>query len=329
MVKALVYTGVQQSEIQDVSLPRPETGQVVVDLAFCGLCGSDMHAWHGHDERRVPPLVLGHEAVGVAEDGRLKGKRVAINPLMTCGHCPSCLGGREHLCPQRELIGMRVPGAFAEKVVIAERNLTPLPDHLSFREAALAEPLACSVHGVRLALEGAAYDPDAEIVILGGGAIGLLAAFVFRHEGFENIRIAETSPHRRRLLEDLSLASTYDPREGAPASSSVDIVYDAVGSSRTRAASSDLARPGGTIVHIGLQDNDGGLDTRKLTLQEIRFRGTYCYQETDFAAALDLLARGIVSGANWAEVRPLDDGAGAFTDVHNGTAPPKIILETR
>jgi 2-desacetyl-2-hydroxyethyl bacteriochlorophyllide A dehydrogenase len=329
MVKALVYTGVQRSEIQDVELTQPEADQVVVDLAFCGLCGSDMHAWHGHDERRVPPLVLGHEAVGVVEDGHLKGKRVAINPLMTCGRCPACLGKREHLCPHRELIGMRVPGAFAEKVVIAERNLTLLPDHLSFREAALAEPLACSVHGVRLALEGATFDPDAEVVILGGGAIGLLAAFVFRHEGFANIRIAETSPHRRQLLEDLGLASTYDPRETAPAASSIDIVYDAVGSKITREASSDLARPGGTIVHIGLQDNEGGLDTRKLTLQEIRFRGTYCYQEADFATAIDLLARGIVSGEDWAEIRPLDDGAGAFIDVHNGTAPPKIILETR
>jgi len=327
-VKALFYTGVRQSEIREVDLPRPGPGQVVVDLAFCGLCGSDMHAWHGHDERRVPPLVLGHEAVGMVEDGQFKGKRVAINPLMTCGGCPACLGGREHLCPSRELIGMRVPGAFAEKVAIAERNLTVLPDHLSFAEAALAEPLACSVHGVRLALESRAPDPEAAVVILGGGAIGLLAAFVFRHEGFANIRIAETSPHRRALVEDLGLAVTYDPREHTPPDNSADIIYDAVGSRLTRAASSALARPGGTIVHIGLQDNEGGLDTRKLTLQEISFRGTYCYQAMDFASALDLLARGIVTGAGWAEIRPLDDGAGAFRDVHDGIAPPKIILET-
>ena len=327
-MKALVYTGTEQSEIRDLPLPEAGPGQVVVDLAFCGLCGSDMHAWHGHDERRIPPLVLGHEAVGVVEAGKLKGQRVAINPLMTCGDCASCNSGREHLCPERELIGMRVPGAFAEKVAIAERNLTVLPDHLSFAEAALAEPLACSVHGVRLALEGAVHGPEDEVVILGGGAIGLLAAFVFRHEGFQQIRIAETSPHRRALLEELGLARTYDPREEAPAASSADIIYDAVGSSLTRTASSELARPGGTIVHIGLQDNNGGLDTRKLTLQEIRFRGTYCYQAIDFAAALDLLARGVVTGEGWAEIRPLDDGAQAFLDVHQGTAPPTIILAT-
>ena len=126
-MRALVYTGTQLSEIRDVPTPVCDREQVVVDLAFCGICGSDMHAWHGHDERRVPPLVLGHEAVGVANDGPLQGQRVAINPLMACGACVSCLSGNEHLCAERELIGMRVPGAFAEKVAIKAQNLTTLP----------------------------------------------------------------------------------------------------------------------------------------------------------------------------------------------------------
>ena len=115
-MKALVYTGTQMSEIRDVDVPVVGDNQVLVDLAFCGICGSDMHAWHGHDERRVPPLVLGHEAVGIVLTGPLAGKRVAINPLMTCGDCDFCSSGDEHLCASRELIGMRVPGAFAEKL---------------------------------------------------------------------------------------------------------------------------------------------------------------------------------------------------------------------
>ena len=110
-MKALVYTGTQMSEIRDVDVPVVGDNQVLVDLAFCGICGSDMHAWHGHDERRVPPLVLGHEAVGIVQTGSLAGKRVAINPLMTCGDCDFCNSGDEHLCPSRELIGIRVPGA--------------------------------------------------------------------------------------------------------------------------------------------------------------------------------------------------------------------------
>ena len=125
-MKALVYTGTHMSEIRDVDVPVAGDNQVLVDLAFCGICGSDMHAWHGHDERRVPPLVLGHEAVGIVQTGPLAGKRVAINPLMTCGDCDYCNRGDEHLCPSRELIGMRVPGAFAEKLAIDAGNLTPL-----------------------------------------------------------------------------------------------------------------------------------------------------------------------------------------------------------
>ena len=188
-MRALVYTGTQLSEIRDVPAPVCDRQQVVVDLAFCGICGSDMHAWHGHDERRVPPLVLGHEAVGVVQDGALQGARVAINPLMTCGSCARCESGNEHLCAQRELIGMRVPGAFAEKVAIKEQNLTVLPDDLSFVEAALAEPLACSVHAVRLAIQHADDDRAATIAILGGGAIGLLAGLVFVNYGLSLIHI--------------------------------------------------------------------------------------------------------------------------------------------
>ena len=110
-----------------------------------------MHAWHGHDERRIPPLVLGHEAVGRAASGQLAGKRVAINPLMTCGNCAVCASGNEHLCATRELIGMRVPGAFAEQVAINNKNLTEISDNLSSADAALAEPLACAVNAVNQA----------------------------------------------------------------------------------------------------------------------------------------------------------------------------------
>ena len=326
-MRALVYTGTQLSEIRDVPTPVCDSEQVVVDLAFCGICGSDMHAWHGHDERRVPPLVLGHEAVGVADDGPLQGQRVAINPLMTCGACVSCVSGNEHLCAKRELIGMRVPGAFAEKVAVKAQNLTILPDDLSFVEAALAEPLACSVHAVRLVLQLADDDQAATIAILGGGAIGLLAGKVFLAYGYHNIWIAEPNPLRRSVLEKLGNFNTYDPTKSDQCPQNVDMIIDAVGSGTTRRTASAMVRPGGVIVHIGLQDNLDGLDARRITLQEITFKGTYCYRNDDFAEALRLLHDGAVSGSGWVDVRPLADGAKAFQDIHNGTAPPKIILD--
>ena len=187
-MKALVYTGTNGSEIRDVAASVAAEGQSVIDLPFCGICGSDMHAWHGHDERRIPPLVLGHEAVGTALTGPLAGKRVAINPLMSCNDCDFCDSGNHHLCTSRELIGMRYPGAFAEQVMVPDANLTVLADHLSFSEAALAEPTAVAVRVVEIAVRAGAA-PDSAIVILGGGAIGVLVAQVLAaRDGRKSVR---------------------------------------------------------------------------------------------------------------------------------------------
>ena len=327
-MKALIYTAPLESRFGEVDAPKPREGEVVVDLAFCGICGSDMHAWHGHDDRRIPPLVLGHEAVGTAQSGRFEGKRVAINPLMTCGKCPACLRGATHLCPEREMIGMRRPGGFAESVAILEDNLFALPDGLSFADAALAEPLACCVHAVRLMTMDYTADKDHRMVVLGGGAIGLLSAMAAAAQGYQDIWIAETNPLRREMLGQCVKATPYNPIDEKPDGKPVMMVLDAVGTGLTRKSSTALIATGGMIVHIGLQDNEPGLDTRYLTLQEVTFKGTYCYTNADFAEALDLLASGQISGEGFTEIRPLADGASGFLDIHNGKAPPKIILNT-
>jgi threonine dehydrogenase-like Zn-dependent dehydrogenase len=175
---------------------------------------------------------------------------------------------------------------------------------------------------------GAGATADSRIVILGGGAIGVLVAQVLAAKGFARPRIAETNPLRRGMLDNIGIAGSYDPREETPEDGSVDLVIDCVGMGATRAAASAMARPGGVIVHVGLQDNEPGLDTRRLTLQEIGFFGAYCYRHQDFATALDLLTGGKVTGEGWTEIRPLDDGAQAFIDIDQGRAPPKIILAT-
>ncbi|MEM9062951.1 MAG: alcohol dehydrogenase catalytic domain-containing protein [Pseudomonadota bacterium] len=325
-MRALYYTGTMQMEMRDTPVPVAAAEQSIIRVSHSGICGSDMHAWHGHDERRVPPLILGHEAVGIAEDGPHAGKRVAINPLLTCRNCPACTTGNEHICPERALIGLKVPGAYAEHVAIDTDNLTVLPDDLAFEQAVLAEPLAVCVHAVRIGYERHAGPAD-EVVVLGGGAIGLLAAFVYRHRGAGTLWIAETNPVRRAALEQVIDAKVYDPTApGGPALESVDMIFDAVGSGRTRAVASAMIRPGGTIVHTGLQDNTEGLDTRRITLQEILFLGTYCYTKDDFAAGLDLLHKGEVARDGWTELRDLDAGAQSFQDIHDGNAPPKIIL---
>lgn len=327
-MKALFYTGTMQSEIRDAPDPVADEGEVVVDISHCGICGSDMHAWHGHDPRRVPPMILGHEAVGVAQSGQYAGQRVAINPLMTCGTCRHCMSGDDHICSKRDLIGMFKAGAYAEKVAIEERNLYPIPDGLSFEDAALAEPLAVCIHAVEVARKTMRRPiAESQCVVLGGGAIGLLTALVLSDQGCKNLWIAEPNEGRRKVLETAVNCTAYDPASGGPENQNADLVVDAVGAPVTREASSQLVMPGGTIVHIGLQEAGDGLDTRYFTLQEITFAGTYCYTRYDFSAALDLLARGLVAERQWIEVRPLDDGAQGFIDIHEGNAPPKIILK--
>jgi len=324
-MKALVYSGTMQSEIREMALADIGAGEVIVDVHQCGICGSDMHAWHGLDDRRVPPLILGHEAVGRARAGRFAGQRVVINPLMSCDNCHFCRTGAEHLCASRELVGMRVAGAFAEQVIVKEDNLTVISDNLSDSNAALAEPLACAVNAAQLAI---AHIPDstANVHVLGGGAIGLLAAMVFSAKGYSNIHIAETNALRRNILTKIGNFNVYDPLAQRSDDGQIDIVLDAVGSGRSRAAASAMVRPGGVISHIGLQDNEAGLDTRRITLQQIHFTGSYCYSRNDFADAVQLLEDGFITGSGWVEVRGLEAGAQSFVDIHEGKAPPKIIL---
>ena len=128
-MKALVYTAPERLSLREVPEPRPGAGDVLVRIDACGICGSDMHAFFGHDERRPAPLILGHEAAGVIAMGARAGERVAINPLVSCMHCAACLGGRANLCAERQIISMPPrPGGFAELVSIPERNVVAVPD---------------------------------------------------------------------------------------------------------------------------------------------------------------------------------------------------------
>ena len=327
-MKALLYTQPMHSVFTEVDEAKAGHGQSLIEVAYCGICGSDMHAWRGHDERRIPPLVLGHEASGTVISGPDQGKKVVINPLMTCGQCPACSSGNTHLCPKRELIGMRLPGAFAQRVAINNENLVPLSDHLPLNHAALAEPLSCALHTVHLMMD-AAKNParDHDIIILGGGTIGLLSALVLEHYGYTHIWVGETHPIRRQVLEKSCQATIYDPSDNHPVlPKTIDVVIDSVGSGTTRIAACNLVKPGGIIIHIGLQNNEPGLDARRITLQEITFKGVYCYRQSDFLEAVKLIEEGVISAGDWVQTRSLVEGPQAFTDIHSGKAPVKIIL---
>ncbi|MFC3616157.1 zinc-binding dehydrogenase [Lutimaribacter marinistellae] len=321
-MKALVYEGTATLVLRDVPGPEPESGEELVQIDAAGICGSDMHAYLGHDVRRPAPLILGHEAAGTVVRGARSGKRVTINPLVTCRTCLACKAGRENICEYREIISMPPrEGAFAQFVTIPASNLVVVPDHVSFGKAALAEPLAVGWHAVRLGLEALATNADRRAIVLGGGAIGLAASLALKAQGLTDVTIVEPNEQRRAFL------SRYDERAAAEAVDEAPIVVDAVGYAATRAKASALVAPGGVVVHIGLGEDTGGLDIRRMTLQEITFIGTYTYSAQDFRNTCEAMFDGRLGPLDWFETRSLSDGAGAFDDLrHHRVAAPKIVL---
>jgi threonine dehydrogenase-like Zn-dependent dehydrogenase len=329
-MKALVYTGPNSLTYRDEPEPIPEADEVLVRVEAVGICGSDMHAYHGHDSRRPAPLILGHEGAGRIVGGKRDGERVTINPLVVDPACPYAIEGRWHLSPTRQIISMPPrPGAFAEYVRIPERNVVPIPDDMPVAHAALAEPVAVSWHAVRIGMEKL-HQPLAacRVAVLGGGAIGLAAALVARRFGARDIAIGEPNALRRRTITESEGFVVYAPETPAePAANSIDLVIDAVGAAATRAAASAMVRPGGVIVHAGLLPGQDGLDIRKITLQEVTLTGTYCYTPVDFRQTVDALASGALGTLTWFAERPLAEGAQAFREIDSGAAgASKLVL---
>jgi L-iditol 2-dehydrogenase len=330
-MKALVYTEPRSLIHRDEPAPVLPTGECLVRVEAVGICGSDMHAYLGHDERRPAPLILGHEAAGVVVEGPGVGRRVTVNPLATCGACRTCVSGRNNLCPQRQILSMAPrQGAFAELIAIPADNLVEMPDGFSFEKACMAEPLACGWHGVRLGARALDLPlGEARCLVIGGGAIGLGAALALKAQGAADVTISEANPRRVPALKsagDFTIAAPDAIAAQAPGG--YDLVIDGVGFGATRATASRAARPGGVIVHIGLGDTSAGLDIRRMTLQEISFIGAYTYTPQDFRDTAAAIFDGRLGTLDWAETRALAEGASAFSDILDGRASaPKIILK--
>jgi alcohol dehydrogenase len=331
-MQALVYT--QPKELQLQTRPQPELakGEVVLKIEAVGICGSDMHAWHGHDPRRKPGLVLGHEFVGRIEasdaPGFEPGTRWTGNPLITCGVCEYCVQGRNNLCANRTMVGMTRPGAYAEYMSIPAASLVAIPQDMPARTAALTEPAATAWHAINLSIR-ALLRPlhECRVLVIGGGAIGMLAALMYKRLGVTHLTVTELNPKRRETLKRAVGCEVIDPRETPLQDSAYEHVMDAVGAKITRQQALSAIKPGGVMMHVGLQDWASEIDMRKLTLAEITLLGTYTYTTADLRATVAALHEGQFGDLAWVEERPLADGPQAFLDLDSGaSAAPKIVL---
>ncbi|MBU3631002.1 galactitol-1-phosphate 5-dehydrogenase [Polynucleobacter sp. AP-Melu-500A-A1] len=332
-MKALVYTQPNEMQVQDRPYPSLDHDEVVLKIESVGICGSDMHAFHGHDPRRKPGLVLGHEFAGTVADTSsslfTKGQRVTGNPLITCGHCDYCLQGRNNLCANRTMVGMTRPGAFAQYMSIPASSLIAIPEGLSLDAAALTEPAATAVHAINLSMR-ALQRPiqECRVLILGGGAIGMLSALLLKYYGVDDLTVAEVNPLRRNAIEKYVGCKTINPINEKMAENSYEFVMDCVGAVVTRNTALAAVKPGGVMMHVGLQDWASEIDMRKLTLAEITLLGTYTYSTVDLQATVNLLARSAFGNLAWVEKRSLDEGPQAFSDLHAGkTAAAKVLLK--
>ena len=324
-MKALVYTNVETLEFRDVADPKVADQDHLIRIDSVGICGSDMHAYLGHDNRRPVPLILGHEAAGEIVGGPMDGTRITINPLVTCGACPACIAGRDNLCSTRQIISMPPrEGAFAQFITMPERNLVPVPDDMTLEKAALAEPVAVGWHAIRLGLDALAGDRADTALVIGGGAIGVAAAISLIAQGVTNVTIVEPNALRRDYLNLGANITVLAPDQIKAQLFAMTV--DCVGYDATRATSCAVTRPGGVILHVGLGSGTSGLDVRRMTLQEIGFIGSYTYTAQDFRDTCAAMFGGRLGPLDWIETRPLSDGARAFKEIREGLiAAPKIL----
>ncbi len=328
-MKVIVWEGPQQMSLGERPDPvDPGPGEVVLRPGAVGICGSEVEGYLGHMGNRHPPLIMGHEFAGEivaagpgAEDW--VGSRATVNPIAGCGHCRLCQAGQENICRQRTLIGIHHDGAFADLVRAPASNLRELPHDLDIRIGALTEPLANGVHAVRLGLAG--HDVQSAVVI-GAGTIGLVTLQAALLSEIGHVAVVEPQNVRRERASSLGAHAVYADGGAARAAGDelgVDLVLDAVGAQATRTMALDLVRPGGSVVCIGLADDETKLPFHTVIREQIAIQGSYAYTMADFERALEWLVGGQATLGELEPVRPLEEGPEAFARLVEG--PPDQV----
>ena len=331
-MKALVYTQPDEIQVQERPYPQLESGEVIIKIEAVGICGSDMHAYHGHDPRRKPGLVMGHELSGIVAESfspnYAPGQKVTVNPLITCHNCSYCFEGRDNLCANRSMIGMTRPGGYAEYMSIPAASVLPLPEAMPHETAVLVEPAATVLHALNLSMRAMHRPlPEQRVLVIGGGAIGFISVLLLHAYGVRNMEMAETNPLRRTSAAKHLPCRIFNPTTTSPTEASYHYVIDAVGRKSTRDMALAALKPGGVFMHIGLQDWGTEIDMRKLTLAELSLLGTYTYTQADLYATLNVLHEKALGTLDWVEYRPLADGPQAFKSLSRGESEAaKLVL---
>ncbi len=341
-MKALVLTAYRKLEIRDVPKPEPGPRDIRVAVRACGICGSDVHGYDGSSGRRIPPLVMGHEAAGFVDavgpevKGFKPGDRVTFDSTIHCGECVYCRAGNVNLCDRRRVVGVspgeyRQDGAFAEAVVVPERIVCRVPDPVSFEHAAMVEPLSVAVHAVKRAKPAAG---EAALVV-GCGMIGLLTLQTAKAAGCAQVIAVDLEPGRleqaRRLGADVTIRASEDVHAKIAeltGGRGVDVAFEAVGAAAPIATAVCGLKKGGTLVLIGNVTPKVEVDLQAIVTRELSLLGT-CASSGEYPEALELLARGAVRlDGLISAIAPLEDGPAWFERLYaHEPGLMKVILQ--
>ncbi|MFW6116603.1 MAG: zinc-dependent alcohol dehydrogenase [bacterium] len=342
-MKALVLEQYDCLEYREVPDPQVGPRDVLVEVRACGICGSDIHGMDGSSGRRIPPVIMGHEASGViVGKGRdvsnwREGDHVTLDSTISCDKCSFCSSGMPNLCDNRRVLGVscedyRRDGAFAEYVAVHERTLYGVPEGVSFVEAAMVEPLSVAAHACNR-LSPSIGD---SVVVIGTGMIGLLVIQVLRAAGCGRILAVDLDPSRleaaRRLGADHGLLScdvdVPDKVRRLTNGQGADAAFEAVGIGSTLTLATNSVRKGGTVTLIGNLTIAAQLPLQSVVTREISLHGSYT-SCGEYAACLDLIRRGTVDvGAIVSAVAPLSDGATWFERLRKrDPGLLKVVLE--
>ena len=330
-MQALLLSAYKQLELADLPRPSLAADEVLLRVAACGVCGSDVHGYDGSSGRRIPPIVMGHEAAGVVAEvgagarGWSVGDRVTFDSTLYCGRCAFCLRGEVNLCDNRQVFGVSCPeyrrnGAFAEYLAVPERVLYRLPDALSFEHAAMIEAVSVGLHAVRVA----SFEAGETAMVLGAGMIGTLIVQALRAAGAARITAVDPDPSRLAMAERSGAHAVAKPGEAA---SGFDHVFEAVGAASTVAAAVGAVRKGGTVTLVGNIASEVPLPLQAVVTRQIRLQGSAA-SAGEYPRAIELLASRQVDVAPLiSAVAPLSEGAAYFRRLHAREANlMKVVL---
>jgi L-iditol 2-dehydrogenase len=340
-MKALLLSQYRHLEITDLAVPEPARDEVLIRVAACGICGSDVHGYDGSSGRRIPPIVMGHEAAGtIAAVGKdvkkfSEGDRVTFDSTIYCGSCANCDRGDVNLCDNRQVVGVscaeyRRAGAFAEFVAVPARIVYRLPESLPFEEAAMLEAVSVALHAVSLV----PVHPQDNALVVGAGMIGLLILQALHAEGCSHVYVSDVDQTRLNLARELGVAATLPAGHGlipqvmeVTGGAGMDLVIEAVGIDATVRAAIDSVRKGGNVVLVGNVSPEVTLPLQKVVTRQIRLQGS-CASAGEYLRAIELMSsESIRVKPLITAIAPLEEGSRWFERLYSREANlMKVVL---